>query len=127
MRSALLLPLALLVACAPDPVAPSRPAVPSPVPVPMPAPPMPAPAPPADPAQKFADLGTCALESGEKIEACRIGYRTFGTLDAAKSNAVLFPTWFSGTTKSLVDIVPDKLVDTKRFYLILVDALGDGV
>lgn len=40
---------------------------------------------------------------------------------------MLFPTWFSGTTRSLVDIVPDKLVDTKRFHLILVDALGDGV
>jgi homoserine O-acetyltransferase len=40
---------------------------------------------------------------------------------------VLFPTWFTGTTKSLVDVVADKLVDTKRFYLILVDAIGDGV
>ena len=99
-----------------------------------PAPPAPAPAPaaeaapaPADPAQLFADLGTCALESGAHIDACRIGYRTFGKLDATQSNAVLFPTWFSGTTRPLVDIVPDKLVDTKRFFLILVDAIGDGV
>ncbi|MDB5220177.1 MAG: Homoserine O-acetyltransferase, partial [Myxococcaceae bacterium] len=67
---------------------------------------------PADPAQLFADLGTCALESGAHIDGCRVGYRTFGKLDAAKSNAVLFPTWFSGTTKPLVDVVPDKLVDT---------------
>jgi homoserine O-acetyltransferase len=65
--------------------------------------------------------------SGAQIDGCRIGYRTFGKLDAAKSNAVLFPTWFSGTTKPLVDVVPDKLVDTKRFFLVLVDALGDGV
>jgi homoserine acetyltransferase len=77
--------------------------------------------------QRVADLGACALESGEKIEACRVGYRTFGKLDATKSNVVLFPTWFSGTTKSLLDVVPGKLVDTKRFYLVLVDALGDGV
>jgi homoserine O-acetyltransferase len=96
-------------------------------PAPAPAPALaPAPA-PADPAQLFADLGTCALESGAHIDGCRVGYRTFGKLDAAKSNAVLFPTWFSGTTKPLVDVVPDKLVDTKRFFLILVDALGDGV
>jgi homoserine O-acetyltransferase len=81
----------------------------------------------ADPAQKFADLGTCVLESGQRIEGCRLGYRTFGKLDATKSNVVLFPTWFSGTTKPLVDIVPDKLVDTSRFFLVLVDALGDGV
>jgi len=87
----------------------------------------PAPAAPPDPEQKLADLSTCTLESGQRIEGCRIGYRTFGTLDAAKSNVVLFPTWFSGTTRPLVDIVPGKLVDTKRFFLVLVDALGDGV
>lgn len=77
--------------------------------------------------QRIAELGTCALDSGERIQECRIGYRTFGKLDATKSNAVLFPTWFTGTTKSLLDGVPDKLVDTKRFFLILVDAIGDGV
>ena len=82
---------------------------------------------PADPKQLFGDLGACTLESGQRIEGCRIGYRTFGRLDATKSNVVLFPTWFSGTTKPLVDIVPDKLVDTKRFHLVLVDAIGDGV
>ena len=87
------------------------------------------PAPPvaADPDQKLADLGACNLESGQRIDGCRIGYRTFGTLDATRSNVVLFPTWFSGTTRPLVDIVPGKLVDTKRFFLVLVDALGDGV
>lgn len=84
-------------------------------------------APPLDPDQKLADLGTCRLASGERIEGCRIGYRTFGKVDATKSNVVLFPTWFSGTTRALVDVVPDKLVDTKRFHLVLVDAIGDGV
>src|SRR4051794_35493343 len=48
-----------------------------------------------DAQQRFADLGTCALESGQRIDGCRVGYRTFGTLDASKSNAILFPTWFT--------------------------------
>lgn len=76
---------------------------------------------------RFADLGTCALESGEAIQDCRLGYRTFGTLDAARDNAVLVPTYFTGTSGDLVPVVVDKLVDTKRFYLVLVDALGNGV
>ncbi|MBX3189966.1 MAG: alpha/beta fold hydrolase [Labilithrix sp.] len=123
-----LLPLLALVACG-GPALPPPPPPPPLAPAPARAPALalaPAPA-PADPDQRLADLGTCALESGERIEQCRIGYRTFGALDAAKSNAVLFPTWFTGTTKNLADVVPDKLVDTKRFYLILVDAIGDGV
>jgi homoserine O-acetyltransferase len=95
-------------------------------PAPPPSTPSTSPAPP-DPTQRFADLRSCTLESGQRIEPCRIGYRTFGTLDPAKSNAVLFPTWFTGTTKPLAEGVPGKLVDTSRFFLILVDAIGDGV
>jgi homoserine O-acetyltransferase len=76
---------------------------------------------------KIATLGKCTLDSGETIESCRVGYRTFGTLDAAKSNAILYPTWFTGTSKMLAKNVPERLVDTKRFFLVLVDALGNGV
>jgi homoserine O-acetyltransferase len=78
--------------------------------------------------QQFASLGDFRLESGEIIRDCRIGYRTFGKLDAAKSNAVLFPTWFTGTTKDLIEQVgPGKLVDSTIYYVIAVDALGNGV
>lgn len=75
---------------------------------------------------RFADLGSCALESGERIEDCRVAYRTLGTLDATKSNVILVPTWFTGTTKGLVGMVPG-FVDTKRYYVVLVDSLGNGV
>lgn len=77
---------------------------------------------------KFAQLGDFRLESGEVIRDCRIGYRTFGRLNAEKSNAVLFPTWFGGTTEDLVGyIAPGKLVNPEKYFVILVDALGDGV
>ena len=129
MRLPAILALVLLASCGEPPPPALTPSPPPPLALtpPLTPSPPPPPAPPPDPAQKFADLGTCPLESGATIGSCRIGYRTFGTLDATKSNVVLFPTWFSGTTKELVDVVPDKLVDTKRFYLILVDALGNGV
>jgi homoserine O-acetyltransferase len=78
--------------------------------------------------QKFASLGDFGLQSGEMVRECKLGYRTLGELNAAKSNAVLFPTWFTGTTKDLLGLVgPGKLVDSSKYFLILVDALGDGV
>jgi homoserine O-acetyltransferase len=80
-----------------------------------------------DPGLKLAELGTCRLDSGETIEDCRIGYRTFGTLDASRSNVVLMPTWFTGTSKNLEKRAPGGYVDTKRFFLVLVDSLGNGV
>ena len=77
---------------------------------------------------RFANLGDFKLQNGEVIRDCRIGYRTFGRLDSAKSNAVLFPTWFTGTTKDLISLVgPGKLVDSSKYVVITVDALGDGV
>ena len=79
---------------------------------------------------RLADLGDFRLESGQVIKDCRLGYRTFGTLNRERSNAILFPTWFSGTSKDLVDlgfIGPSKLADTSRYFVVAVDALGDGV
>lgn len=78
--------------------------------------------------QKFAELGDFKLESGEVIKGCRIGYRTFGALNKEKSNAILFPTWASGTTEQLAsNFGPGRLVDTSKFYVVAVDALGNGV
>jgi homoserine O-acetyltransferase len=77
---------------------------------------------------KFASLGNFHLQDGQVIENLKLGYRTLGKLNPQKSNAVLFPTWFTGTTKDLLELVgPGKLVDSSKYYVILVDALGDGV
>ncbi|MGH9703773.1 MAG: alpha/beta fold hydrolase [Candidatus Acidiferrales bacterium] len=78
--------------------------------------------------QQFANLGDFKLESGETIHDCRIGYRTFGRLDEAKSNAVLFPTWFGGTSESLKEgFATAPLVNTSDYFVIVVDALANGV
>jgi homoserine acetyltransferase len=78
--------------------------------------------------QQFADLGACKLISGQQITGCRLGYRTWGKLNADRSNAVLFPSWFSGTSGSLIGSVgPRGLVDPINNFVIAVDALGDGV
>lgn len=88
--------------------------------------------PAADGQLQFAHLGRCPLENGQVIEDCRIGYRTFGHLDAARDNAVLVPTWLYGKSQDLVGLFgaepsPQHLVDTSRFFGIAVDALGNGV
>lgn len=82
----------------------------------------------ADGDQQFASIGDLKLASGETIRECRIGYRTFGKLNDAKSNVIVWPTWFGGRTENLLPFVgADKLLDPARFYIVLVDALGNGV
>lgn len=79
---------------------------------------------------RFAEMQNLALESGKKIPRLRVAYRTFGTLNAEKTNAVVFPTWLMGTTKDLVDlgfIGPGKTADSSRWFVIAVDNPGNGV
>jgi homoserine O-acetyltransferase/O-succinyltransferase len=83
-------------------------------------------------AQQFADLGRCTLDNGQTIEHCRLGYRTLGTLNTAANNVVLMPTWLNGRTEDLLSLVgaePSKtrLIDTTKYYVVLLDSLGDGV
>ncbi len=78
--------------------------------------------------QQFANIGNFKLENGEAIKDCKIGYRTFGTLNRAKSNAMLFPTWFGGTSANLAGLIgPGNMADSTKYFVIAVDALGDGV
>ncbi len=78
--------------------------------------------------QEFADLGACKLENGQQITDCRLGFRTWGKLNADRSNAVLFPSYFSGTSADLAGFVAEnELVDPSKYFVIAVDAFGDGV
>jgi homoserine O-acetyltransferase/O-succinyltransferase len=65
---------------------------------------------------------------GGTLAECRIGFRTAGALNPGKTNAVLFPTWFSGKSADLERLVgQDGLVDPAGLFVILVDAPGNGV
>ena len=54
------------------------------------------------------DIGNLELEEGGTIRNCRLAYATFGTLNAAKNNAILFPTWYSGTNKIIEQVFSTK-------------------
>lgn len=78
--------------------------------------------------QQFATIGDLKLQNGGVIRNCRIGYRTFGKLNADKSNVVIFPTWAGGTTEQLQsNIGPGKLVDSTTYFVVAIDALSNGV
>jgi homoserine O-acetyltransferase len=83
---------------------------------------------PGEGAQQFVALGDLKLRSGAVIRDFHLGYRTFGQLNAAKSNAILWPTWLGGKTQELVQFIgPGKVVDGTKYFVVLVDAIGNGV
>lgn len=78
--------------------------------------------------QRFAELGDFKLQSGEVLRDCRIGYRTIGQISSDQSNVILLPTWAGGTTEQLMgNVGPGRLADSSKYYVILLDALSNGV
>ncbi len=78
--------------------------------------------------QEFAEIGTLELISGEVITNCRIGYRTFGKLNIDSSNVIIYPTWFEGTTENVSRLIEKyRFIDTTKYFIIAIDALGNGV
>jgi homoserine O-acetyltransferase len=78
--------------------------------------------------QLFAEVGNLILVNGSEIENCIIGYRTFGKLNSDSSNAIIFPTWFEGTTNEVGRLIQKySFLDTTKYFIIAIDALGNGV
>jgi homoserine O-acetyltransferase len=72
-----------------------------------------------------ASLESCRLTSGAVVKPCRVAYRTYGTLDADRSNVVVVPTYFGGKSEDHAFML-GTYVDTTRFHVIVIDALADG-
>ena len=80
--------------------------------------------------QQLAAIGDFTLDSGDVVKNCRVGYRTFGELNEQRSNVVIFPTWFGGTSADLAKhgkIGPGAIADSDRYFIITIDALGNGI
>jgi len=75
----------------------------------------------------IADLGDLTFECGEILRGAKLAYRQAGQLNADKSNAIVFPTWFTGTSEDLFASGQLDAIDTERFFLIAIDAFGNGV
>ncbi len=78
--------------------------------------------------QQFSDIGDLELENGDTILNCRVGFRTVGELSEDSSNIIIYPTWFSGTSENIIPLIAgDKLIDGTGFFVIIIDALGNGI
>jgi homoserine O-acetyltransferase len=79
--------------------------------------------------QKVFHAGKLPLESGETLRSAQISYVTRGELSAKKDNAILFPTWYSGSTKILEQayVGPGRALDPEKYFIILVNQIGNGL
>ncbi len=75
------------------------------------------------------DLGDFALTSGDVLKDAQIAYATQGTLNAARDNAVLVTTWYTGTSKIMEQIYvgAGHALDPAKYFIVLANQLGSGL
>ena len=73
-------------------------------------------------------IGDFELEEGGTIPDLQLAVATYGTLNAARDNAILIPTWFSGThqTWELVYIGEGRALDPSLYFIVVVNQIGNG-
>jgi homoserine O-acetyltransferase len=77
----------------------------------------------------LVSVGRLDLEEGGTIADCQLAVATFGKLNAAKDNAILITTWFSGTHQIFRDayIGPEHALNPERYFIVVVDQIGNGL
>ncbi len=75
------------------------------------------------------DAGPFELEEGGRLPQLQLAYAVHGKLNRARNNAILFPTWYSGTSKTLEQtyIGKGRALDPSRYCIICVNQIGSGL
>ncbi|MEQ8697261.1 MAG: alpha/beta fold hydrolase [Bauldia litoralis] len=74
------------------------------------------------------ELGDFALDCGVTLPSARIAYTTYGTLNAARDNVIVFPTWFVGTHADLEWLIGDgEPLDTSKYFVVVPSMFANGL
>ena len=85
-------------------------------------------APAPHPGYEIFRLPSFRLQQGLTLPEAQLAYHTYGTLNAARSNAILYPTSY-GAQHWDVDwlIGPEKVLDPTRYFIIMPNMFGNGL
>jgi homoserine O-acetyltransferase/O-succinyltransferase len=74
------------------------------------------------------ELGEVRLQMGETLRDAKLAYRTYGSLNEAKSNAIVYPTWYSGQHYDNEWLIGEGMaLDPARYCIIVPNMLGNGL
>ena len=74
-------------------------------------------------------IGDFELEEGGLLPDLQLAYSVSGTLNAARDNAILVPTWYSGTHEIMnsVYVGPEHALDPRKYMVIVINQIGNGL
>ena len=78
---------------------------------------------------ELMNIGPLELEEGGSLANCTLAVATHGKLNSTKDNAILVPTWYSGTSKIIeqVYIGKGRALDPDKYFILVVNQIGNGL
>jgi homoserine O-acetyltransferase len=84
-------------------------------------------APPAEPVRHDFVMPDFTTESGAVLPQTRVVYGTYGTLNAARDNAIVLPSHYMADMTGYDWLIgPGKALDPKQWFLITTEEFGNG-
>jgi homoserine O-acetyltransferase len=74
------------------------------------------------------EAGDVVLQSGLTYRKAKLAYKTYGTLNTAKSNVIVYPTSYGAQhTDTEWMIGTDKALDPSKYFIIIPNKFGNGL
>ncbi|MGB3293423.1 MAG: alpha/beta fold hydrolase [Phormidesmis sp.] len=74
------------------------------------------------------ELGEVALQSGATLREAKLAYKTYGTLNADKSNVIVYPTWYSGQHYDNEWLIGEGMaLDPEKYFIVIPNMFGNGL
>ena len=72
--------------------------------------------------------GDISLQSGQILYDAKLHYATYGELNRSADNAILIPTYYTGTHSSNEAYFgPGRAIDTNKYFVVVPNLFGNGL
>jgi len=77
---------------------------------------------------KYFELGNIVLQSGITLQGAVLSYQTYGTLNADRTNVIIFNTSFAAQHHEFEWLIKDgRALDPSRYFIVIPDLFGNGL
>src|SRR5690348_15996649 len=74
------------------------------------------------------EAGDVVLQSGLTYRGAKLAYKTFGALNANKSNVIVYPTSYGAQHPDLEwQVSPEKPLDPSKYFIVIINKFGNGL
>src|SRR5205085_7150966 len=74
------------------------------------------------------EVGDVPLQSGLTLRNAQLAYKTYGRLDAARRNIIVYPTSYGAQHSDTEWLIrPGRALDLERYFIVIPNMLGNGL